>query len=820
MSRFTHGIRALVKRPGFTISAVMVLALGIGANAAIFSLVNAFLLKPLAIRNPEELVGLYSRDTKKPDTYRAFSFPNFVDLRAQAGAFGGIAAHNLAMVGLTEGETTHRVFSDIVTSNYFDFMGVHMYRGRAFRDEEERPGANIPVAIASYSYWKRRGADPAMLGSTLRLNGGHYTVVGIAPEGFTGTTAMVSPELYLPMGVYEALMNDFENHGRSLASRSNHALIVLARLRPGMSLAAADAQLSGVAVAMEKAWPVENKDQALLARPLSRMSVSDSPDSGKGLGVPAALLLSMAGVVLLIASLNVANMMLARGAARRKEIAIRLALGGGRRDIVLQLVSESFILALLGGAAGLAIAWWSTKILVASMGGMAPSDMVSSGAPDWRVLAATFGFCLFSTLLFGFMPAWNLSRPNLVSDLKDGVPGTGRGRLLARGNLLVMGQICLSLVLLTAAGLFIRSGFRAAGMAPGFRLANSIVVELDPSLAGYDQTRARETYRALLARLRALPGVEAASAAATVPFGMVSNGRGVRRPGTDPNDKAKVVGCRSNIVEGDYFQAMGVAMLRGRSFRPVEAETRSAVVLDVLAAKRLWPDGDALGQHVVLSGDEAGREVEVVGIVANVREHIVGRGEEPHVYLPMGKEFQMGMNLHLKVSTEAGMLERVRREIRDYDAVLPVLALKTMRQHMDGSADLWITRTAATMFSIFGGVALLLAMIGLYGIRSYTVANRTREIGIRMALGASVRDTLRLVVREGVVLTAIGAAAGLVLSFLVGKVLAGMLYEVSGSDPVVFIAGPLVLSAVSLVACYVPARRAAKVDPMVALRHE
>jgi putative ABC transport system permease protein len=281
-----------------------------------------------------------------------------------------------------------------------------------------------------------------------------------------------------------------------------------------------------------------------------------------------------------------------------------------------------------------------------------------------------------------------------------------------------------------------------------------------------------------------------------------------------------VVNCRSNIVEGDYFRAMGVGILRGRSFLPVEGETRSAVVIDVLAAKRLWPDGDALGQHILLSGDEAGREVEVVGIVANVREHIVGRGEEPHVYLPMGKEFQMGMNLHLKVNSESGMLERVRREIRDYDAALPVLALKTMQQHMDASADLWITRTAATLFSIFGGVALLLAMIGLYGIRSYTVANRTREIGIRMALGASVRDTLELVVREGVVLTAVGAAAGLALSLLVGRVLAGMLFEVSGSDPVVFVACPVILSAVSLVACYVPARRAAKVDPMVALRHE
>ena len=480
------------------------------------------------------------------------------------------------------------------------------------------------------------------------------------------------------------------------------------------------------------------------------------------------------------------------------------------------------MLALMGGVAGLAIAWWSTRILVSSMSRLAPLDLVYSGTPDLRVLAATFGFCLFSTLLFGFMPAWNLSRPDLVTDLKDGErKGSGKS-LFSRGNLLVMGQICLSLTLLTAAGLFTRSALRAADMVPGFRIANSIVVELDPSLAGYNQVRGREIYRALLTRLRALPGVESASLAATVPFGMTSNGRSIRRAGSDPADKGNLVACQSNIVEENYFQTMGIGMLRGRTFRAAEGATRTAVVLDRLAAERLWPGGDALGKHILLDEDEKGkpREMEVAGIVANVQEHVVGRGEEPHVYFPFGQEYQSDMHIHLKVTSPSGMLERVRREIRAFDAVLPVLSLKTMQQHMEGSADFWIMRTAAMLFSIFGAVALLLATIGLYGIRSYTVARRTREIGIRMALGASARDTLRLVVREGAVLTAIGAAAGLGLSLLVGRVLASMLYHVSGSDPVVFLAVPAMLSVVSLIACYVPARRAARVDPMIALRYE
>jgi predicted permease len=661
-----------------------------------------------------------------------------------------------------------------------------------------------------------------MLGRSLRLNGRMYTVVGITPEGFTGTTALISAELYVPLGAYDALVNDFEGHGHALALRDTHALIALARLHPGVTPAAADAQLAGVALAMQKAWPVENKDQTLLVRPLSRLSISDGPTSDKELAVPAILLLGMAAVVLLIASLNVANMMLARGAARRKEIAIRLALGGGRRDIIQQLLAESLMLALTGGAAGLCIAWWSTRVLVSSMARLAPLDLVYSASPDLRVLAATFGFCLFSTLLFGVGPAWSLSRPDLVTDLKDGERG-GKGgkRLFSRGNLLVMGQICLSLTLLTAAGLFTRSALRAAGIAPGFRIANSIVIELDPSLAGYNQTRGRETYRALLARLQALPGVESASLAATVPFGMISNGREIRRPGTDAADQRNLVNCRANIVDANYFQTMGVPLLRGRSFVPAEGGARTAVVLDRLAASRLWPDGDALGKHILMNEDAGkAREMEVVGIVGNVREHIVGRGEDPHVYVPFGTEYQSDMQIHLKVRSEAGMLDTVRHEIREFDAALPVLSLKTMQQHLDGSIDLWIMRTGATLFSLFGGVALLLAVVGLYGIRSYTVARRTREIGIRMALGANAADTLRLVVREGAVLTAVGAAAGLSLSFLLGKVLAGMLYEVSGSDPVVFLAAPAVLSAVSLLACYVPARRAAGIDPMIALRYE
>jgi putative ABC transport system permease protein len=346
------GLRTMGSRPGFVAAATVVLALGIGANTAIFSLVNAFLLKPLVIRNSAELVGCYSRNASEPGEYRAFSYPNYVDLREANTVFTSLAAHNLGMVGLAEGDTTRRTFADIISSNYFATFGVALFRGRTFTAAEERPDSAIPVAIVSHSFWKKKGADPDLVGKTLQINARIFTIVGIAPEGFTGTTALVSPELYIPLGMYEAVINDFDGHGRRIGQRDTHAFVVLGRLRPGLSMPSADAQLAGVAAQLQKAYPAENKDQTFVVRPLSRLSISTSPGSDSQLVVVSALLLSMAGVVLLIASLNVANMMLARGTARKKEIAIRLALGAGRGNILQQLFAEGFLLACAGGGSG------------------------------------------------------------------------------------------------------------------------------------------------------------------------------------------------------------------------------------------------------------------------------------------------------------------------------------------------------------------------------------------------------------------------------------------------------------------------------------
>ncbi|MGB8477006.1 MAG: ABC transporter permease [Candidatus Acidiferrum sp.] len=833
------GVRMLRKNPGFTCAAVAVLALGIGANTAIFSLVNAFLLKPLLIHNPAELVGCYSRDTRKAD-YRSFSYPDYVELRENGSVFTSLLAHNMAMVGLAEGDTTKRVFADIVSANYFTTFGVPLFQGRSFTPAEERPGSAIPVAIVSYPYWKKTGADPQELGKTLRINGRIYTVIGIAAEGFTGTTAMISPELYLPLGVYELAINDFEGSARSLASRDNHALMLVGRLRPSVTQKSADALLATLASQLASAYPKDDKDQTFLVRPLARMGISTDPQTDSQLFVPAALLFAVAGVVLLIASLNVANMMLARGTTRGKEIAIRLALGGSRADILRQLFVEGLLLALAGGAAGLAVAYWSTGALVHSMARLAPLDIVYAAGPDIRVLFATIGFCVLSTILFGLGPAWNLSGKSIFASLKIGdhsgfAAGRRRG-IFARRNLLVMGQISLSLMLLSAAGLFIRSSVQAARVEPGFRLQGEILAEVDASLAGYDEGRGREVYRAVEERLQTIPGVESVSVAATVPFGMISLGKRVQRSGDAPSSAAgsgsaaNEVECRYNVVSGNYFQTMGIPLLSGQTFSATDAavKSRPVAVLDKLAAERLWPGGEAVGKHIRLvsgGGNEPPVDAEVVGVVANVQEGVTGTRWPPHVYVPFGQTYQSDVNIHVKTvvqdpKSDARMLQTVRSEIRAVDPHLPVLALQTMRTHVDSSFDLWVVRTGARMFVVFGGVALLLAAIGLYGVRAYTVAMRTREIGIRMALGARTSDAVRMMLREGMMLMGIGAFIGLVLSLVVGKLLSSLLYRVDSFDPVVLSAAQALLAAISLLACYIPARRAARVDPMVALREE
>lgn len=843
-----YAVRMLLKDPGFAAVAVLVLALGIGANTAIFTLTNSLLLRPIQAEAPEDLVALYSKHTTRPDSYRAFSYPNYLDIRDLNTTFTSLLAHDLTMVGLSEGEVTQRVFAEFASHNYLDTYGVTPFRGRFFNAAEEVPGSAVPVAVATYEYWRSHGQDPDLVGETLEVNGHDLTIVGIAPRGFTGRTALLSPGLYLPFGMHHLLMSDtFTDADAALAERDNHRVFLVGRLRPGIGMEEADAQLASLASRMEEEYPSINEDQTIIVGPLSRMGISTDPDSGDAqVSLVAVLMLAMTGIILLIACINLANMMLARGAARRREFAIRAAIGGGRGRILRQLLTEGLLMSVLGGVVGLGIAYVVNRLLAVSVRELMAAnglsmDLLLHSAPDVRVLVATGAFCMVGTLLFGFGPAWRQSRPDVMADLKeqagDGASRSGRRGMLRRGNLLIVSQVALSLVLLTSAGLFIRGALEAADVDPGLALDRGLLVEVDPSLVGYEEARGRDLYQRLRDRLVSIPGVDSVSIAATVPFGTVSSGQRVRRaeelPSVSANggEEIETVAATSNIVGADYFETVGLALLRGREFNLAEADSDGGprvAIIDQRLADWLWPDQDPIGRQIGFGRtrtDDGAGDMEVVGVVATVRDDLFQSTPRPHVYVPFGQNYQDAMYLHLSTATtgadaQAAMLPAIRSEIRAVDEQLPIMSLKTLRSHIMESASLWMVRVGATIFTSFGALALILAVVGVYGVKAYTVAQRTREIGVRKALGATTGETLSLLLRESVLLTAVGLGLGLVLAALVARALASLLYEVSALDPFAFVVAPLILAAASLIATYLPARRAASISPITALRQD
>ena len=858
---FKFAFRQLFKTPGFTIAAATVLALGIGVNTAVFSLVNTLFFASPAYVKPHEMVQLFSQDKKDPKKFRGFSYPTYIDVREQNTVFTDVLSFNLALIGIGQKGDTRRTFAGIVSSNYFSVLGVPVSRGRAFLPEEETPGRNAPVAIVSYSYWQKHDLDPSVLGSQVFINGRSFTIVGIAPKGFVGTMQVLSPEVWLPISVYDQVANDFESENKTtIDDRKGTQLRIMGRLKPGMTAAAARPALEALAANLEKAYPVEQKDQTFIAERVPRNTVSNRPGADSKIKAIAPLLLGMAAVVLLVACLNLANMLLARGTARRKEIAIRLALGGSRWRIVRQLLTEGFVLALLGGVGGLVLGLWSSDLLVGSMRKLMPLDIVWLTGPNPAILAATFGFCLLGTLLFALGPALKISRNAVITELKEhaGEDVVRRHWKFLPRNPLVVTQIAFSLALITAAALFIRGAGKAASIDTGLRPGASFLLEVDASLAGYEPKRAQEIYRILNERLAGLPGVENASISSTVPFGMISSDRTVQRAGLHPGPDAKPASAADglafkaswNSVGANYFSTVGLPV-RGRVFSESEATQPgpNVAIIDEILAKKLWPDGEALGQRIQYAGgntpaDQRGagsatrtsgglggekkqeETIEIVGI-APVTRHQLFEFEEPagSIYLPFARGFQSDVSFFVRFRSlasgnEASAADLLRRTVRDVDPSLPILSLRTFAQHLDSNLDLWLVRAGAALFSIFGALALGLAVVGLYGVKSYSVARRTREIGIRMALGAQAGAVLKMIMREGSIMLVSGIAIGLLLAIATARILSGILYGVGALDPVAFTVAPLVLAIAALIATWLPARRATQINPIQALRAE
>ena len=812
-------LRTLRRTPGFTLTAVVTLALGIGANIGMFSLVNGMLLRPLYER-PDEVVAVSSRSTAPNGELRGISYPNYLDLqKGTADIFVDLAAYSTVFVGVDVGDGPRRTMASHVTANFFHVFGAPLARGRSFTSEEAQPGAAVRVAIISYSLWRQRGADANILDRQIQINGEPFTVVGIASPGFTGT-GIPGPDVWLPLGV----------HWAHLVARDAHELTVVGRLRAGASIETAAPVLATVARRLEREFPAANSGYTLKLAAPSRLAFLPGSGSGALTATLASLLMLMPAIVLLVACLNLVDLLLARGQSRRQEMAVRSSLGASRRRLARQLVTEGLLLAIGGAAVGLLLSRWATGALLASLRLVIP---VGSSLPaldvDWRVLIGTVAFSLVATLIFGAWPASRLTRRASTSDLmqhvrNEGSRGTGGGKI---GNALVIGQVALSVLLLACGGLFVMSARSVVNADPGFRLDGGLLVEVDPGLAGYDEARARQLHLALVDRLRTIPGVEAVTIASSFPFSGMSDSRDVApfgvadaRPYTD--------GAVFIAVGRDYARVLGLPMLGGRDFTDAElagSSERVAIIDDVLA-KGLWPKENALGRIIqFLDGEESARKqpIRIVGIVPAVKHSPGNPRPSAHVYVPLGQHYESAMTLQLRTAdtgAEQAMLATVARAIRDIDPRLPILRAETWRGHLDSGLDVWIYRAGARVFSAFGGIALLLAVIGIYGVKSYVVSRRTREFGIRIAIGAHPRAVLWQVLREGGRVTAVGIAIGVLLALGAGQLLQGFLYGVHAVEPVVLITAPLILLASSLLASYIPALHATKVDPTVALRSE
>lgn len=824
MDDVRYSCRSLTRTWGFTAVALAMLALGVGATTTVLTIGNALLFQPLNNGVSGDLVRVYSRDPtwKGRYPYRAFSYPNFLDIAASREVFEDLAALTMGFVGVAEGETTHRVFASYVSSNYFSVLRTKMARGRAFTPTDEPVGAP-PVVVVSHAFWTSRGADPDLVGKTLRIGGRDCTVVGIAPAAFTGTMALLTPPFWLPLG---------QQPGARLTDRAFHTYYVVGHLRQGLTPALAAPGLAGLGRALAQAHPGENRDQELSVRANQRLGLNHTPPSNDPVAILMSFVLAMAVVLLLVATLNLANMLLARGGLRQREIAIRQAVGAGRAAIVKLLLTEAGMLAVLGGILGLGIAYWGTRLMVPTLASVLPVVGITfDPTPDASVLGATLGFCALAVMVFGLGPALSASRTDVVSALKDKVWGLasrrGRGRRLMRHGLAVS-QIALSFTLLTAGGLFLCGAWRARSADPGFSLEKGLVAIVDGSLVQYRAAETRESLARVLDNLRALPGVASVSVADTIPYGESNNSRDVQPAGA--RQGIGILRAEHRMVGAGYFRTLGIPLLRGRDFTESEATAPSAlrpVVIDTVLAERLWPDQDPIGRHLQWQTTRNAKavEVEIVGVAAAVKADLFDVAPTPHVYEPFGERAASGWAgniVHIRLArggqaAERAMLQSVGAAIRTADPNLPIVALKTLREHRDTSTDMWLIDTGADVFAVLGLVALAMAGVGLYGVRAYLVGRRRREFGIRMAVGATRGNVVRLVVTEGGRQATVGLGIGLLLSAAVSKLLAGWIYGVRTLEPIVFVTTALLLAAAMLLACYVPARRATAVPPMTAL---
>lgn len=815
----------MFKSPGFTAVAILSLALGIGANTAIFSVVNTLLLKPLPYKNPDQLAQVF-RQTDEPgkgiEASELWSYPKFAALRDNNDSFEQVAAVSNQNFAVTDSDNPERLSTEMVSASYFPMLGVDAAIGRTFTAEEDQtPGAH-PVALIGHGVWLRRfGSDSSVIGKTLSLNKVSLTIVGVLPDGFKGQKG--TAEAWVPMMMAPQL-----TFPRRLAWAFAHWTEVIGRLKPGVSLAQAQNEMGIVASRIVEAIPVPAQLAGKLPSESIKLTSLKEAKLDPAIGRSFLVLFGAVGFVLLIACVNIANLLLGRSVSRQREIGIRMALGASRRRLIRQLLTESVVLAFAGGLAGLLVALWGVEVLST----FKPAAQLQHGSYlkvldfskaniDGQVLAFNVVLSILTGLIFGLLPALQASRADVSGALKEGATGFSEKARNLRGlsprNLLAMTEIALALLLLIGAGLMIRSFARLQALQIGFSPDHVMTMRVE--LPKYKPEAEVAFDEQLLTRVSALPGVVSATVASAAPLSNNSAGTILRIKGQPGEMDDLGVGLQS--VGPDYFKTLRVPLLRGRTFHEQDrAGAKLVAIINESAARKFWPDQDPIGKEIWLGiGWERNEYGEIVGIVGDVKYGKVEEAFTPQVYLPYTQPTEPASFVLVRTANDpTQIVAAVRREILALDKSVPIFDVRTME---DRSADATSrTRFSALLLGIFSGLALVLAAVGIYGVMSYAVSGRTREIGVRMALGAQPRNVLALVMRDGIIVTVAGVALGLAGAFAATRVLGSQLYGVGTTDAVTFAAVSLLLAAVALVASYIPARRAMKVDPMIALRYE
>jgi predicted permease len=808
--RYAH--RTLRTNPLFVLVVIVTLGLGIGANTTVFTVVNTLILSPLPVRAPSELMAVasaVSTGTAQADTLMPLSYPNFTDYQAQNSVFNGLAGYVPKRTLTWQAhDAPQPLLSEFVTGNYFPVLGVGAAIGRTFGLEAENAGDPQAVAVLNYGAWQTRfGAAADIVGRQLRLNNVVVTVIGVTPSGFIGVNGLVGPDLWLPLRMADQLL---PNEMRAaVTDRSRPLLQGVARVKPGVTVAQAQANIAALAGALAREYPVANEGQTVTLRPIGDVLFGGASTLVRFAG---AVLAMVAGVVLLIACSNVANLLLARAAARQHEMAVRVALGASRVRLVRQLLTESACLGLLSGGVGLLIGDFAMQLLAKSL---PATGIFTTSSLDGAVLLFTLLMSLATGFIFGIIPALSVSRAGVSGVLQEARSAGRSARRVTVANALLVGQVALSFLLLVTASLFLRSIQRAYEIDPGFKADHLAVFITNPGQAGYEETQTKAFYRNVAERVARLPGAESVAWALNMPL-FARPVDGLRVEGKTrqfPTDSSTTI---VNTVSGGYFQTSGVAIEKGREFTVVDRPTSLPVaIVNEKLAQDYWPGQDAVGRPIQIPGERQMREIVGVARIANYSSF----GEPPQrcVYVPLEQNPLPAMTLYVRSTGDpAYMVNAVRREIQAAGPQVLVSGVRTGQQVIDGS--LFQARVGVALLSVFGLLALGLASIGLYGILAYAVNQRQREIGLRMALGASQPRVLRMVVQQGMLLVLIGMTIGCGAALLVGRFLSRMLFGVAAGDPVSLIGAALVLGAVALVACYLPARWATRVDPLVALR--